>query len=293
MIEGRQGVELRSLGQGDETALQDFLAEHADSSMFLRSNLRSAGILYHGAPFEAVYVGCFLHGRLAGVAAHCWNGMVVIEAEAEAGALAAAVADASGRPVTGIMGPLNQVRETRAALGLSDAACQMDSTEELYALALDELDVTPVFRDGEVRCRRPEPAEAPLLAAWRYDYSVAALNSTPGDALRRRCEREVEILPFDWQFMLVDGNDIVAHAAFNAALPEIVQLGGVWTPPERRRRGYGRAVVAGALLAARDQGARRAVLFTGENNIAAKRAYAALGFRRVGDWGLILFADAG
>jgi predicted GNAT family acetyltransferase len=91
--------------------------------------------------------------------------------------------------------------------------------------------------------------------------------------------------------MLVDGSDIVAYAAFNAALPEIVQLGGVWTPPERRGRGYGRAVVAGALLAARDGGAQRAVLFTGDDNVAAKRAYAALGFRRVGDWGLVLFAE--
>ena len=35
-----------------------------------------------------------------------------------------------------------------------------------------------------------------------------------------------------------------------------------------------------------------AVLFTGKDNVAAKRAYAALGFRRVGDWRLVLFADA-
>lgn len=285
-------MELRGLGRGDEAALERFLAVHADSSMFLRSNLRSAGILYQGGPFEAVYVACFSQGRLLGVAAHCWNGMVVIQAEAEIAALAAALLDASGRVVTGIMGPLTQVQETRSALGMSDVACQMDSTEELYALALDELVVPPALRDGRVICRRPNPAEAPLLAAWRYDYSVVALNSAPGDALRRRCEREVEILPLDWQFMLVEGKEIVAYTAFNAALPEVVQLGGVWTPPERRGRGYGRAVVAGALLAARDGGAQRAVLFTGKDNIAAKRAYAALGFRRVGDWGLVLFADA-
>jgi uncharacterized protein len=291
-VRGRQGVELRSLGPGDEAALERFLAAHADSSMFLRSNLRSAGIVYHGGPFEAVYVACFTEGRLAGVAAHCWNGMVVVEAEAQIAALASALVDASERPVTGIMGPLKQVQETRSALGMNDCACQVDSTEELYALALDELVVPPALRGSRVRCRRPKPAEAPLLAAWRYDYSVAALNSAPGDALRRRCAREVEILPLDWQFMLVDGNDIVAYAAFNAALPEIVQIGGVWTLPAQRGRGYGRAVVAGALLAARDGGAHRAVLFTGENNTAAQRAYTALGFRRIGDWGLVLFADA-
>src|SRR6185312_1521321 len=144
----------------------------------------------------------------------------------------------------------------------------------------------------KVRCRRPERAEIPLLAEWRYAYSVEALNSRPGAALRRRCEKEVELLPLDWQFMLVDGDETVAYSAFNAALPEVVQIGGVWTPPERRGRGYGRAVVAGALIAAHDDGAQRAVLFTGKDNIAAKRVYAALGFERVGDWGLVLFADA-
>ena len=285
-------MELRSLERGDEPALERFLAAHADSSMFLRSNLRSAGIVYRGAAFEAIYVGCFIQGRLAGVAAHCWNGMVVIEADAPVAALAAASVDISGRAVTGIMGPLQQVRDTRTALGMDQVACQMDSTEELHALALDELLVPPALRDGRVRWRRAGRAEAPLLAAWRYDYSVAALNCAPGDALRRRCEKEVEILPLDWQFMLADGDDIVAYAAFNAALPQVVQLGGVWTPPERRGRGYGRAVVAGALLAARDEGVQRGVLFTGEDNVAAKRAYGALGFRRVGDWGLVLFADA-
>jgi hypothetical protein len=176
-------VEFRSLQLGDEAALERFLAAHADSSMFLRSNLRSAGILYHGGPFEALYVACFTQGRLAGVAAHCWNGMVLIEAETQIAALAAALVDASGRRVTGIMGPLKQVQEARSALNMDDAACQIDSTEALYALALGELVVPPALRDGRVRWRRPKPAEASLLAAWRYDYSIAALNSAPGDAL--------------------------------------------------------------------------------------------------------------
>ncbi|HET7595129.1 MAG TPA: GNAT family N-acetyltransferase [Stellaceae bacterium] len=279
------------MGRGDEEALDSFLAAHADSSMFLRSNLRAAGILYSGAPFEAVYLACFARSRLVGVAAHCWNGIVLLQAGEGIEALIAALVEVSERPVTGIIGPLKQVRQARSALGMNEAACQIDSAEELYALALDELVVPPALRGGRVTWRRPERTELPLLAQWRYAYSVEALNSRPGDALRERCRREVEMLPLDWQFMLLVGDQIVAYAAYNAALPEIVQIGGVWTPPELRRRGYGRAVVAGSLLAARDDAVQRAVLFTGEHNVAAKRAYAALGFRRVGDWGIVLFSD--
>jgi predicted GNAT family acetyltransferase len=47
-------------------------------------------------------------------------------------------------------------------------------------------------------------------------------------------------------------------------------------------------VVAGSLLAARAQGARRAVLFTDDDNLPAQRAYIALGFERVGDYGLVI-----
>jgi predicted GNAT family acetyltransferase len=282
---------MRILAPGDEEALESFLAAHADSSMFLRSNLRRASIVYRGAPFEALYVACFALGRMAGVAAHCWNGFVLLQAGERIEALVTALVEASRRPVTGIIGPLAQVRQARSALGMSEAACQIDSAEELYALALDALVVPAALRDRRLTCRRPERAEISVLVEWRYAYSVEALNSPPGDALRRRCRTEIEMLPLDWQFVLLAGDQIVAYAAFNAALPEIVQIGGVWTPPELRRRGYGRAVVAGSLLAARDDGAQRAVLFTGEHNVAAKRAYAAIGFQRVGDWAIVLFSD--
>jgi predicted GNAT family acetyltransferase len=79
----------------------------------------------------------------------------------------------------------------------------------------------------------------------------------------------------------------LAFQQFNAMLPDIVQGGGVWTPPDLRGRGYARGVVAGSLLAARAEGVTRGVRFTGDENVPAQRAYRALGFTRVGDWGLL------
>jgi len=80
---------------------------------------------------------------------------------------------------------------------------------------------------------------------------------------------------------------------FNAMLPEMVQIGGVWTPAEFRGRGYARALVAGSLAAAREQGVRRAVLFANPANAAARAAYLAIGFEIVGDYGLVLLAPSG
>jgi hypothetical protein len=43
---------IRRLSDTDAPALERFLARHAESSMFLRSNLRSAGLTYRGRKFE-------------------------------------------------------------------------------------------------------------------------------------------------------------------------------------------------------------------------------------------------
>ena len=73
-------AELRLLRPGDEAALDTFLARYADTSMFLRSNARSAGLTDRGEPTQATYVAALDGGRIAGVAAHCWNGMVLVQA---------------------------------------------------------------------------------------------------------------------------------------------------------------------------------------------------------------------
>src|SRR2546427_497277 len=143
---------------------------------------------------------------------------------------------------------------------------------------------------GQVRCRHPEPAELDLVVRWRVDFSVEALGATDAPALETACRADALLLQergAGW--LLLDGVTPVAYSAFNAMLPEIVQIGGVWTPPALRGRGYARAVVAGSLVAAHQQNAQRAVLFADPLNQAAQRAYLSIGFRIVGDYGLVLF----
>jgi predicted GNAT family acetyltransferase len=77
----------------------------------------------------------------------------------------------------------------------------------------------------------------------------------------------------------------LSFSAFNASLPDIVQLGGIYTPPDRRGRGSAKVVVAASLLVARGRGAWRAVLFTNNPSV---RTYEALGLRCVGDYALVL-----
>jgi predicted GNAT family acetyltransferase len=84
--------------------------------------------------------------------------------------------------------------------------------------------------------------------------------------------------------------EIVAMTGFNSEARGVAQVGGVFTPPALRRRGYARSAVAASLqLARKHRGAVRSTLFTAETNLAACQAYLALGYRIVGDFGLVLF----
>ena len=259
--------------------------------MFLRSNARAAGLVDGGQPLQATYVAALEDGRMVGVVAHCWNGMILVQAPAHVAALAAEAVRRSRRAATGFSGPWAQVVAARDALGLATAAAVKDSRDELYALELDRLVVPPPLASGAVRCRHPRPEDLELLVEWRARFSVEALGAADGPGLHRASRADVLLhheRGADW--VLFDHGNPVAYSVFNAMLPDIVQIGGVWTPPEFRGRGYARSVVAGSLVAASKQGVRRAVLFADPSNAAARAAYLAIGFEIVGDYGLVLLA---
>lgn len=285
----------RLLVPGDEMNALAFLGQHADTSMFLRSNLRAAGIVDHGADYQATWFGAFDDGVLVAVAAHGWNGMLLVQAREgaeaaleEAARGATAKTAENGRAVQGIIGPYAQVVATRQALGLADRKAEIENKERLFALELGKL----VVPHRAAHVRPTTDADLDLCAAWRVDYLVEAM-SMKREAAEQRARADVERTHKRGDaFILTDeGGTRVAYSAFNARVDETVQIGGVWTPVAERRHGYGRAVVAGSLVLARAFGVTRALLFTGEWNTPAQKAYEALGFERIGDFGLVTFGE--
>jgi predicted GNAT family acetyltransferase len=279
---------VRTLNASDAPEFQAFLAPRADSSLFLLANARKAGFEDRGRPFEGTYAGAFEGGRLAAVAAHFWNGILAVQAPAHLFDVVRHAAGASGRGVTGLTGPQAQVVAARRALGLSVRPAALEAPEGLFALDLAQLAVPELLSSGRALCRRPGARELPLVTRWRSAYRREVLGEPPGRPNEEAARDDIENLEASGAHWLLEAGEApVAYTAFNARLPEIVQVGGVWTPPELRGRGFARAAVAGSLVEARAGGTGRAVLFT--ENPAAVRAYEAIGFRRVGEYGLVIF----
>jgi ribosomal protein S18 acetylase RimI-like enzyme len=164
------------------------------------------------------------------------------------------------------------------AAGLDRAATTLDADEPQFLLELDALRVP----EGATWLGPLDPARA---ADWRaaYERELGFGKADPEEAARQVA---------DWiaagsHRMLWDGAEPVAMTGFNAALPDIVQVGGVYVPPALRGRGHARRAVGLHLAEARARGGRRATLFAASTEAVA--CYRPLGFERVGTFALILF----
>ncbi|HEX2676304.1 MAG TPA: GNAT family N-acetyltransferase [Polyangiales bacterium] len=282
-------MEIRQLGAADAGALDAFLQRHRDSSMFLRSNARRAGLEYRGERYQAEYTAAFEHDAMVGVVSHSWSGMLLVQAPEHVETLACACVAFSKRKVTGFSGPAEQTTRAVRALALADAPMALHGNETLYAVSLSEILIPEALSSGVVVCREPHPAEHEALHAWRYAYDLETLGAPDNEETRARSREflDAQLGERNAWIALHEGRP-VSLSAFNATLPDMVQLGGIYTPPSERGRGYARAAVAASLLAARERGAERAVLFT--LNPSAIRCYEAVGFRAIGSYSLRLLA---
>jgi RimJ/RimL family protein N-acetyltransferase len=286
------GTELRLLGSNDAASLFSFLERHLDSSIILLSNAER-DLDYRGEPFQATYVARFEGDAITAVAAHYANGNIGLQGDDGIESCVVEAVRQSGRKVGGLLGPHELTVRARSALGLERAPARCDGLELLFALDLTRLKVPALLTTQGVSCRPPTSAEVTeRLAAWGAEYSVETLGAPRTPGLESSAAAVMERWRKDGRnWVLVHDGELVSYTGFNSRARGVVQVGGVFTPPMLRGRGYARAAVAGSLLDAQRAGARRSTLFTSPQNVAAIRAYEALGYERVGDFGLVLFDD--
>jgi GNAT superfamily N-acetyltransferase len=143
-----------------------------------------------------------------------------------------------------------------------------------------------LFRLAALQPPEPHPAGAPrvpgqddfgLLVRWT-DAFGAETATGPGDAAR-----EVRQLLSYGGITLWEDAGPAAMATLSRQVAGVCRVGTVYTPPERRRRGYGAAVTAAATQHALDAGAAEVVLYTDLANPTSNALYQRLGYRPVAD----------
>ena len=189
-----------------------------------------------------------------------------------------------GKTVKALLGDADQVAALRKILGLNHAA-QLDTVEPAYSMDLADLIVPP--HDFTLRPLQDVPIDT--LIRWRAGYNVESLDVLSDQAVARAESDIASYIDHNSHRSLWDQGRPVGMTGFNAVLPNIVQIGGVYIPPDLRNRGCGRTAVALHLLEAASEGVTQSVLFAA--NAAAERAYQAIGFKPNGRFS-IAFYDA-
>ncbi|WP_171175677.1 GNAT family N-acetyltransferase [Ruegeria sp. HKCCD8929] len=272
----------RRAQDADVPGIERFLRARLQSSMFLLANLQNHGLTGDAPHAMTIWA---LGDEPRGVFGISRQGMVLLQCpdcgEADLRAATALIAD---REVTGIIGEAAQARRLMALAGWEHRAAKLNKDEPAFALDLARL-VIPESSDTELVPLADVDRSIPV--AWRAAYHAEVLGAHP-DESRQLAEQDVSayIERGSHRVLLADGQP-VCMTGFNASLPDVVQIGGVYTPPDLRGHGYARRAVALHLDEARQTGVTRAILFAA--NAPAVRAYQAIGFERAGSLALILF----
>ena len=264
--------------------MEAFLAQHPATSMFLRSNLAAHGTEADTHPHGTTFYLQKEDDRITGIFGITNGGFLMAQAPDAAVAHWTTFAEIiEGRVVSGMTGRPKQVAACLAATGLMPGPWAMFADEPLYHLTIADMVDVP----GDVRV--PTHEDRALLEEWYTTYALDTGEAQPGDGptAKAKVRAQAAIGSADVVILEEDGTP-VAMAGINARLPDIVQIGGVFTPDGVRGNGYARRALAGLLRRCAAQGVTQSVLFA--NNDAAAHAYEALGYRHVGEYRVALLS---
>jgi uncharacterized protein len=125
-----------------------------------------------------------------------------------------------------------------------------------------------------------------MLRRWLIEFTTEALPEHARERELGRIERTIDVRleARDAGFWLwEDGGTPVSMSGFGGPTPSGIRIGPVYTPPERRRRGYATTLVADQSRWALDHGHRACFLFTDLANPTSNRIYEEIGYVRVGE----------
>ncbi|MBR0030770.1 MAG: GNAT family N-acetyltransferase [Treponema sp.] len=84
-------------------------------------------------------------------------------------------------------------------------------------------------------------------------------------------------------FVALSGRKIVGKAALNAVGENYVQIGGVYTVPEFRKKGIAKSLVQ-KIISEKTSSGKKIVLFAKKKNLPAQKLYESCGFERFGEF---------
>lgn len=276
---------IRPARSGDEPRIEAFLARYPETSMFLRGNLAAYGLRERTHPHGTAYALVEQAGEVTAVFGRTNHGFLMCQAPfADAALWHSFAAFWRGQTMIGMTGEEAQAVLALRVLDVPQPAFTLNQAEPLYTLDLHNLSAP------QADVRGATAQDVALLTDWFTRYELqTGMAGDPGQAARNGQSRARAAPDRPWLRLMLEGGTPVAMADVNAAVADMVQIGGVFVPDALRGAGRAGRVVAALLQQTRAGGAKRAILFA--NNPAAARAYERIGFQRIGEYRVAILSQ--
>ena len=193
------------------------------------------------------------------------------------------VADLVATSLPGVIGPPAPVRAFADRwVEHRGGSWQPRMEERIYALER----VVPA-RPAGGHSREASAADRPLLASWLDSFAREAMPTEASGQIQRTLE--------EWRrgsrrfWLWEDAGQPVSLVGAGARTPNGVRIGPVYTPPERRGRGYASALTAGVSALLLGEGRTFCFLYTDLANPTSNRIYQQIGYEPVTDALMVAF----
>ena len=129
-----------------------------------------------------------------------------------------------------------------------------------------------------------------MLLDWMVVFGEEVLEENDPGRAEARAAVEHRLDSADGGFELwEDGGEVVSLSGWGGPTPNGIRIGPVYTPPERRGRGYATALVAELSQALLDRGRRFCFLYTDLANPTSNAIYERIGYGKIAESAMVAF----
>lgn len=192
------------------------------------------------------------------------------------------------QPLPGVLGPTEPAARFAARwTEATEQAARIDVGERIFRL---ERLVSPEH-PATGSWRTATQGDRDLIARWMLAFNKeASPEAPPADdwlAIADRWIAGVQRRLYLWE----DCGEVVSLAGAGGETPHGIRIGPVYTPPERRARGYASSLTAAATADQLARGRRFVFLFTDLANPTSNKIYRQIGYEPVCDIDMYRFSD--
>lgn len=264
-----------------------FLRQQEDTSLFLLGNLEAYGHKLTSAPYSGNFKLVRSEGKIIAVFCLTRGGNLLIQAKTAQNSLFEQILNACKEekiPLKCLLGEWQFCEQFWKFLKEKDVIRHEVFTQKdiLYSLEL----TAPSPREQQ-NTRLLNSDDFSQWKTLRQDFWKE--DGIPNDLTEKQLyEVFLEKVKTKVVWGCFFDGILVSIAELNAKAQDLGQVGGVFTPPKYRRKGFSKAVMYQLIRDARQlHKIRKLIIFTGDKNDAARKLYESLGVQHVGYFAIL------